>query len=216
MGSNETGGRFIVFEGIDGSGTTTQMERYARYLRDKKRVVHITREPSDGPIGSLLRLSLAGRTTLGPGRLPQTMGLLFAADRLDHLVQEIEPHLRDGAVVLSDRYDLSSLAYQWASAGAGATPELQEWLRSLNRFARRPDVTLVLDVSPETAARRRKERHGAIELYERAELQARLAPLYREAEKLAPTDTIIHIDGDRELAEVSQAVIDALQSYVEG
>jgi dTMP kinase len=206
-------GRFIVFEGIDGCGTTTQAERYARYLRDKRRVVHVTREPSDGPIGSLLRLSLAGRVALGPGRQAQLMGLLFAADRLDHLAQEIEPHLREGAIVLSDRYDLSSVAYQWASAGEGAPAELATWLRDLNRYARRPDATLVIDVPAETAERRRKERQGAVELYEQPELQARLAELYRDAETLMPDDNVIHLDGARGVDEVTAAVIEALAPY---
>jgi dTMP kinase len=208
-------GRFIVFEGIDGSGTTTQAERYARYLRGKRRVAHVTREPSDGPVGALLRLSLAGRVPLGPSRLPQIMGLLFAADRLDHLANEIEPHLREGAVVLSDRYDLSSIAYQWASAGPDAPPELSDWLRDLNRHARRPDVTLVLDVSPETAARRRLERHGAVELYEEPTLQARLADLYRDAKKLVPGDNVILVDGNGPLDDVAAAVVEALRPFVE-
>lgn len=215
MCSRERAGRFIVFEGIDGSGTTTQLERYAQRLRAQKRVVHVTREPSDGPIGSLLRQTLAGRINLRPSRLAQTMGLLFAADRLDHLASEIEPYLRDGAVVLSDRYDLSSLAYQWASAGDAATPELTDWLRNLNRFARRPDMTIVIDVSPQTAERRRRVRDGAVELYEESGLQARLAALYRDAEKLMPADTIAHVDGDQDVDDVAAAVVEALRALVE-
>jgi dTMP kinase len=215
MVASTSSGRFIVLEGIDGAGTTTQAERYARYLRNKRRVVHVTREPSDGPIGSLLRLTMAGRLALGPGRQAQIMGLLFAADRLDHLAQEIEPHLREGAIVLSDRYDLSSVAYQWASAGEGAPIELATWLRDLNHYARRPDATLVIDVSPETAAQRRKKRHGAVELYEQPELQARLAELYRDAEKLVPGDNVIHLDGDQGVDEVEAAVIEALAPYAE-
>ena len=163
----------------------------------------------------MLRLSLGGRLALGPGRQAQIMGLLFAADRLDHLAQEIEPHLREGAVVLSDRYDLSSVAYQWASAGEGAPAELATWLRDLNRYARRPDATVVIDVSAETAALRRKERHGAVELYEQPELQARLVNLYRDAEALMPDDNVLHLDGNQGVDEVTAAVIEALAPYAE-
>jgi dTMP kinase len=118
-------------------------------------------------------------------------------------------------VVISDRYDLSSIAYQWASAGTDAgNPDFGAWLRDLNRFARRPDVTVVLDVSPDKAEERRRERHGAVELYEVASLQVRLAELYRDAEQLVPGDRIIHIDGDQRVEQVSAAVIEALAPIV--
>lgn len=208
-------GRFVVFEGIDGAGTTTQVERLARRLRGERRVVHVTREPSDGPLGVQLRLALSGRMSLGSVNQAHTMALLFAADRLDHLDHEILPHLRDGAVVLSDRYDLSSLAYQWASAGAEAdTEQLLDWLRTLNRYARRPDATIVLDVSAEVAERRRLERRGAVELYEVASLQARLAEIYRDAERLVPDDRVIHVDSERPVDDVEAAVLEALGSLL--
>jgi len=201
-------GCFVVFEGIDGAGTTTQVERLARRLRGERRVVHITREPSDGPLGVQLRLALSGRLSLGSVNQAHAMALLFAADRLDHLDHEILPHLRDGAVVLSDRYDLSSLAYQWASAGAEAdTEQLLDWLRTLNRYARRPDATIVLDVSASVAEQRRLERRGAVELYEVATLQARLTEIYRDAERLVPNDRVIHIDSEQPVDEVEAAVL---------
>ena len=211
MPTSTQSGRFIVFEGIDGAGTTTQVQRYAQHVRGKRRLVHITREPSDGPVGALLRLALAGRTTFASANLAQTMALLFAADRLDHLTCEIMPYLRDGAVVISDRYDLSSLVYQWASADkdAGST-DFRDWLRGLNRYARRPDITVVLDVSPDKAEQRRRERHNAVELYEVASLQLKLAELYRDAEALMPGDRIVHIDGDKDVEQVTAAVIEAL------
>lgn len=216
MSNRGHSGRFIVFEGIDGSGTSTQLERYAAGLRAKRRLVHVTREPSDGPIGSLLRLTMAGRINLRPKRMAQTMGLLFAADRLDHLASEIEPFLRDGAVVLSDRYDLSTIAYQWASASEAGDEDLADWLRSLNRFALRPDATVVLDVAPQTAEQRRRGRDRGIELYEESGLQTRLADLYREADKLLPGDRILHVDGDGSLDEVAQAITEVLEPIVEG
>jgi dTMP kinase len=210
-------GRFIVFEGIDGSGTTTQIARYAAYLRGERRIVHTTREPSDGPIGTLLRLAMSGRVSVGGSLQAETLGLLFAADRLDHLKLEIEAHLRDGAVVLSDRYDLSSLAYQWASSGrADEDGEFLGWLRSLNRFARRPHATLVLDVSPEAAERRRRARQSVVELYEVASLQTKLAALYRDAERLVPGDRVIHVDGDASVEEVEARIRAALAPIVEG
>jgi dTMP kinase len=207
-------GVFIVFEGIDGAGTSTQMMRYAAHLRHRRRAVHVTQEPSSGPIGALLRLTLSQRLVLSPGgHQAQTMALLFAADRLDHVTHEIEPHLRDGSVVLSDRYDLSSIAYQAATAPE-ALDDFQSWVRALNRFAPRPDAVVVIDVDPDEAERRRNERRGAPELYEEAQLQRRLAALYAGAEELAPGDRILRIDGNASADEVADRIRDALAPLV--
>jgi dTMP kinase len=214
--SREYDGTFIVFEGIDGAGTTTQMQHYAEYLRSKKRAVHVTREPSDGPIGLQLRLALSGRVDLGASNSPQTMTLMFAADRLDHLAHQIEPHLRDGLVVLSDRYDMSSIAYQTATMRLepNELEDFQAWVRSVNRYARRPDAVLVIDVDPEEAERRRRDRRGALELFEESQLQARLAEVYASAEKLAPDDRVIHVDGNPDFDTVAEAIQAALSDVV--
>jgi dTMP kinase len=116
-------GQFIVIEGVDGAGTTTQTGLLVQALRGRGLPVRSTREPSDGPIGTMLRQILTGRIVV-PGmsgtRPPTwtTMALLFAADRLDHLEAEVVPNLMDGVTVVSDRYDLSSIAYQSVSGGA--------------------------------------------------------------------------------------------------
>ena len=215
-------GIFVVLEGIDGSGTTTQAARYAAHLRAQRRLVHVTHEPSTGPIGTQIRLVLRQRLMMPATHQPEAMALLFAADRLDHVAAEVDPLLRDGYVVISDRYDLSSLAYQSITAATaaqanGEAPPSQrvsaatvEWIRELNRFARRPHVTVVLDVSPDVAAARRRARGGAAEIYEDADLQARLAGAYRHAEDLVPGDRVIHIDGDGDPDTVAAAIIATL------
>ncbi len=207
-------GVFIVFEGIDGAGTTTQCTRYAAHLHAAKRVVHVTREPSDGPVGSLLRLGLSGRVKLGASNQAQTMALLFAADRLDHVAHEIEPYLREGAVVLSDRYDMSSIAYQTATARVDDLAAFEDWVRGLNRYAVRPSATVVIDVDPQEAERRRQERSGALELYEESQLQRRLAELYAEPQRLTPADRIVRVDGNRPAEQVAEAIRKALTEIV--
>src|SRR4029077_10541212 len=89
-------------------------------LRAAKSQVRTTREPSDGPVGTLVRQVLTGRIVVPGGRAPGwgTMALLFAADRMDHVESEIEPFVSQGGIVVSDRYDASSLAYQSVSSGA--------------------------------------------------------------------------------------------------
>ena len=202
-------GQLIVVEGIDGSGTTTQCSIIAERLRDKGLPAHTTREPSDGPIGVLIRQVLTGRV-ITPGRhgarSPSwaTMAALFAADRLDHLEAEINPNLADGVTVICDRYDHSSVAYQTVSSGGSS--DVSKWVRDLNRRARRPDLTLVLDVDPEVAAKRRRTRSGAPELYEVGEMQVALAEFYAKIDELFPDDTIVHVDANRDVGEVTEAI----------
>jgi len=202
-------GHFIVIEGIDGSGTTTQCMRLADRLTAKGLPVHTTREPSDGPVGVLIRQILTGRVVVPGhhGAHPSswaTMAALFAADRLDHLEAEIVPNLMDGVSILCDRYDYSSVAYQTVSSGAGA--DSARWVRELNRRARRPDLTLVLDVSPEIAAGRRGSRSGSPELYEIDAMQAELAAFYSTIDELFPDDRIRHIDANRDIEGVTEAI----------
>jgi dTMP kinase len=208
-------GHFVVFEGIDGAGTTTQAALYAEHLRRHRRQVVLTREPSEGPVGALLRLALSGRLSVAGGPLSApAMALLFAADRLDHVAHEIEPALRDGAVVVSDRYDLSSIAYQTASAAPGDEADFEAWVRTLNRLALRPDAVVVLEVPPAEAERRRRERGAAPELYESMELQHRIAALYAQADRLLSGDRIVRIDGAPPTEEVAASVRAALRDVV--
>jgi dTMP kinase len=185
----------IVVEGIDGAGTTTQTERLVSALRAQGIAVAATREPSDGPVGMLLRQVLRGRVVAPHGGALswQELGLLFAADRLDHAAAELAPARAEGRWLVCDRYDYSSVAYQSASAGDTG---VIGWLRELNRHAPRPDLTLVIDVSPEVARERRRARAGAREIFDDDAFQARIAAFYRDIERYFPDDRIVHIDGD--------------------
>ena len=209
---------FVVVEGIDGSGSTSVVADLAAHFRSQKRPVHATCEPSSGPFGVTIRQILSGSYPVRDRATPSfgwaTMALLFAADRLDHLDLEILPHLRAGDLVLSDRYDLSSLAYQSATAQPDPTGRAGDpvaWIRELNRQARRPDLTLVLDVDPDVAADRRKSRGGKAELYEKLELQQRLAALYADAERLVPGDRVVHVDANQPLSLVIARSIEAIE-----
>jgi dTMP kinase len=212
-----TTGVFVVVEGIDGSGSTSAVAALASHFRSQKRSVHATCEPSGGPFGVMIRQILSHQCEV-PGRASAsfgwaTMALLFAADRLDHLEAEVLPHLRAGELVLSDRYDLSSLAYQSATAVPSPSQVADDpvaWIRALNRQARRPDLTLVLDVDADTAAERRKNRGGKAELYEKLELQRRLSRLYADAERLVPGDRLVHVDANQSLDVVIARCIEAI------
>ena len=207
-------GKFVVLEGIDGSGTTTHVARLADRLRREKVLVRTTREPSDGPIGTLVRQVLSGRVIVPGGRAPNwaTMALLFAADRMDHVEAEIEPWINQGGVLISDRYDASSLAYQSVSSGRGGV-EAVEWIRALNKFCARPDLTIVLDVNFEEAARRRDQRGEPAQLYEQNEVQRALAVFYRDLAKHLPKDRIVLVDAGGAIDEVHERIYAAYAGF---
>lgn len=158
-------GKFIIIEGIDGSGITEQIELLREWLRhsgyDLNRVA-FTHEPSEGPVGLMLRMTLQGRLDLDE----ETMALLFAADRRDHLSRYIQPRLDRGLHVISDRYYLSFYAYQ-AAQGLPL-----DWLRSLGRSWTRPDLTLVLDTPLDQCLRNIGKRFEP-QRYERRETLAK-------------------------------------------
>ncbi|HVU49700.1 MAG TPA: dTMP kinase [Polyangia bacterium] len=197
---------FVALEGIDGSGTTTQLERLVRHLGARGRHAHGTREPSQGPIGLLLRELLLGRHALPDGAPAdgQAMALLFAADRRDHLRREIEPKLAAGVDVVSDRYLWSSLAYQAEEAD-------RDWVAGLARGLRQPDLTILLDVPVEVAAARRRAAGRVTERYDADEVQARVAASYR---RLAAADgSALVLDGRGSVEEVAAEIggaVDAL------
>jgi len=186
-GRPERRGPLIAIEGIDGAGTTTQARRLARWLEAGGRPAHLTREPSDGPIGRLLRAILGGAHAPVD---PAAVALLFAADRLDHVAREIEPARAAGRAVLSDRYVLSSLAYQ-----AIAVP--RDFVAAANARAPAPDLTLLVEVPADVAAARRAARGGPDELFDALDVQRRVAEAYRrEADAArAAGERVVIVDG---------------------
>lgn len=203
-------GRFIVLEGIDGAGTTTQTARLVERLRAEGRHAKGTREPSDGPVGSLVRQVLSGRTVVPGGLSPgwTTMALLFAADRMDHVESEIAPFLASGGVIVSDRYDASSVAYQSVTSGREGH-EAVAWIRELNKHALRPHLTIVVDLPADLAGVRRETRGEAAQLYEQNEVQRALAEFYHDLAKHMPDDKIAIVDGQGTIDEVHARIYDA-------
>lgn len=209
-------GHFIVLEGVDGAGTTTHSRRLCEAL-GKAHAVHETREPTTGPVGSLLRQALTGRLVT-PGQLGvrapawNTLALMFAADRLDHLEVEILPLLHERITVVCDRYYHSSIAYQSLTVGAGDdAAEAVRWIAELNRHARRPDLTIVLDIPAPVAAERRRRRPG-VEIFDADPLQARLCDFYAELERHFPGENIVHVDSNRAVEAVAADILGHAQA----
>ena len=159
MGISVKRGAFIVFEGLDGSGISTQAERLELYLRKHGRRTLLTTEPTNGLIGGMIKEALKQdwKTSF------KSLQLLFCADRAKHLEDEIEPAIRDGRIVVCDRYLFSTLAYGFA-AGVDT-----HWLFNVNRAFRMPDLTLFLDMSPDVSMKRIANGREKRELFEKAD-----------------------------------------------
>ncbi|MDR1419633.1 MAG: dTMP kinase [Treponema sp.] len=161
---------FAVFEGCDGSGTTTQMGLLRKRLQARSSPpFFLTSEPTDGPIGRLIRSALGGDA----GLAPETVARLFAADRGEHLFASggIAERAGRGELVVSDRYVPSSLVYQGLACG-GDLP------RILNEDFPAPELIVFFDLESETALERMKNREKR-EIYEYPEFQARVGESYR-------------------------------------
>jgi dTMP kinase len=181
-------GGFVVLEGLDGAGTTTQLRLLERRFADEGLLGHCTCEPTSGPVGSVIRAALAGRVHLEP----RTMALLFAADRWEHINSPetgVRARLSRGQVVVSDRYLFSSLAYQGV-----------EWsfdsVLDLHRDFPLPAHVIYVDTPVDVSQARLAERAGR-DLYDSADLQRRVAAGYERAfAALALTGTLLHrVDG---------------------
>lgn len=141
-------GMFITFEGIEGAGKTTQIERIARFLTDRGHKVIVTKEPGGTRFGQHIRKLILDPDSAFSSKYTEL--LLFYADRLEHVEQVIKPSLNNGIIVLCDRYVDSTIAYQ---LGARNMPE--ELVAALNKWVPlMPDLTLLLDISPEAGLAR--------------------------------------------------------------
>jgi dTMP kinase len=216
MQANRYRGKLIVFEGLDGSGQTTQAQLLAKWFFEKRdQLAYYTKEPSDGPVGALLKLALS-RRLMSPGDHgeskpldPVTMALFFAADRVDHVLNEIDPKLRDGIHVITDRYVLSSLAYQSMNVD-------HNWIKEINREAIRPDLTMFLDVPPRVCVQRMSAQRWHVELYEDLANLERVHKQYHEMIRVLTLegDRIEVIDGNQPPAEVHGAIVAKTKAFL--
>lgn len=192
-----TGGRFVVLEGGEACGKTTQARLLVTRLREDGRDVVATFEPGKTEVGAQIRALLLD----GPERIePATEVLLLAADRAQHVKEVVRPALARGAVVVSDRYVPSSLAYQGVGRGLGV-----ERVEEINRWATGgldPDLVVVLDLPDDAAALREVGSPDRLER-ESIEFHARVRGAYRA---LAVERDWVVVDASRSIEEVADSV----------
>ncbi|MBI2103114.1 dTMP kinase [Candidatus Woesearchaeota archaeon] len=151
-------GQFIVFEGLDGSGSSTQCELLKNYLAIRGIKAVVTKEPTNNLIGGLIRGILTHDWSLNPRGLQ----LLFSADRAHHLEKEVVPALKSGTWVICDRYFFSTIAFGSLECDYG-------WLKELNKYFLQPDLTVFLQVHPQECIKRIRKGRSRFELFEEEE-----------------------------------------------
>ena len=201
-------GKFITFEGCDGCGKSTQLRLLSKYLTENS-IPHIfTREPGGGKISEAIREILLNGKNME--MTDECEALLYAASRVQHLSDRVEPALSEGKLVICDRYVDSSLAYQAYARGLGL-----DFVSKINAFALknyRPDVTIFIDLTPEDAFKRK---HGADEndRLEKAgmEFHKRVYDGYKAVAAAEP-DRVMCVDGMQTPDEIFADVVKILQN----
>ena len=204
--TGKTNALFIVLEGIDGAGTTTQARLLARWFEDGGHGVEQTFEPTRGPVGRVIREAIQAHA---PDFDERVFALLFAADRVDHVQTCIAPAIEAGRFVVSDRYVMSSLAYQSVALDLG-------WVRELNRFATPPDITFLLDGPVEDCLARLDVAGRGGERYEKAQLLEQIRLNYQQiASTLAEEGQRIEtLDATHSIDDLHGQIVDTVGSLI--
>lgn len=186
-------GKLYVFEGLDGSGITTQATLLRNFFLSKDKEAILTKEPTDGLIGGVIKACLRGEWRTNP----LTLQMLFAADRAHHLSTEIEPALKKNKIVICDRYILSSLVF-------GSLSTSMDVLKQLNAHFLKPFVTIVIDTNPKICLERMKKARHHVELFEEEQKLVQIRHNLIALKKYFP-DTYF-VDGNRRPEEVFEDV----------
>ncbi len=196
-------GLFIVFEGLDGSGQTTQVNLLEKYLKLKGKKVHMTAEPSSSLIGGLIRAVLTHHWKLSNTGLQ----LLYCADRAHHLETEVYPALAKGNIVLSSRYFFSTIAF--GSLGNDA-----EWLEKINEKFPKPDLTFFIKASPRECIRRLNVSRFRKEIFEKEQKMGKVLKAYIKISKSKKYKNFYTINGEQPAEKVSQDIIKIIDKFV--
>lgn len=195
MQKNTHSGLFIAFEGLDGSGVSVQATLLSQILIKEGYRVHFVKEPSNNLIGGLIRAQLTGEWKTNP----ETLQLLFAADRAHHLNSTIIPKLVSGQVVISDRYAFSSMAY------GSQEIKNENWLAKINDSFILPDITFLIKADPKNCAREVKKSHYEIELFKKTDEMQKVWKAYLKLTQ--KYKNIYIINGEQEKKKIIEDIV---------
>lgn len=203
-------GCFIALEGIDGSGKSTQIQYLTERMRKEGILYYTTMEPTDSPIGSLIHQIMTGRIKTDN----KVIAALFVADRLDHLLNDVNGILakvQAGITVITDRYYFSSYAYH-------SVDMPMDWVIQANDQCKetlKPTVTVFIDVDPDTALERIARNRFHKELFEKKSRLVKVREKYYEAfEKLKDSEEIIIVDGNRTPEKIAEDIWEKVEKYL--
>ena len=191
---------FIVIDGIDGSGKTTQVAKLIKRLNDEGFKAELTKEPTDGLIGSIIR-SMLSSSAERPSLL--SMQLLFTADRNEHVIAYKGIIESKDVILVSDRYYFSTVAYGSAS-GISA-----EYLKLINSILPKPDLSIIFEAKPEVVMERIDRRRGHKEIFEHVEFLNKVQAAYRREFPDA-----VFIDATKSLEEVHEDVYAVVKGFL--
>ena len=202
-------GKFIALEGIDGSGKSSQIGRLVQRIEGLGLRCRADREPTGGPVGSLIRQIFTGRVSADN----RVIAALYAADRLDHLVNEVDglcAAIDQGITVVSDRYYFSSYAYHSVDID-------MDWVIGANALSAdllRPTVTIFLDVPVETAVERIRQNRFVEEIFDGEDRLRQTRALYFKAfERLKDVENVVVVDGSGAQEQVAERIWAAAAPY---
>ena len=193
---------FIAFEGLDGSGSSTQCRLLKEHLEKGGYSVFATKEPtSDTPIGKMIRDILQHKWSASP----EGLQLLFSADRAEHIKNEIEPALNSGQIVITDRYLFSTIAF-------GGMDTSVDWLKKLNENFRLPDITFLFKLAPSECIKRITGRGSEFELFEK---QEKLEKIWKIYDKIKDEYPNIHlIDASKSIEEIEREIREIMEGKI--
>ncbi len=214
-------GKLIVIEGIDGAGKSTQVEMLKNRLDPKQ--FHFTREATDGPIGQLLRYTYLPKKRIADERI---INMLYAADRLDHITNSEDGMLKfinDGMNVISDRYYLSTMAYNsyMGNSVTEITGLIHNTIRmnQVNMELLPPDLTIFINLDPDKALERMKGRAEETTIYETKEKLTKIHSAYYRAIDILENyydEKIIIVNGDQSAESLHEVIFELVSNKVDG
>lgn len=194
-------GLFIVFEGPDGSGQSTQANLLANWFEKKGQMVFVTKEPTNSIVGGIIRTVLKKEWKIHP----KTLALLFVTDRSHHVHTEIKPLTKKGVIVISDRYILSTLAFESDDVDI-------EWLKQINSPFPKPDLTFILNVPGRICFKRIGESRFGFQFFENVEGLEFVRRKYLELKDVFPNTHVIK-GYERTPKEIHEEIIEIVEKF---